>query len=89
MKLRPQLQHFHRANQIRTHSTLLPTMYRNQRRPQFVRGEDLTFFADGTNLTVADPISRIPPHRGVMLLDFVDQIRDARHQFEMLGSEVL
>ena len=58
-------------------------------RPQFVRGEDLTFFADGTNLTVVDPISRIPPHRGIMLLDFVGQIRDARHQFEMLGSEVL
>jgi hypothetical protein len=57
--------------------------------PQFVRGEDLTFFADGTNLTVADPISRIPPHGGVMLLDFVGQIRDVSHWFEMFGSEVL
>ena len=58
-------------------------------RPQFVRGEDLTFSADGTNLTVTDSISGIPPYGGVMLLDFVGQIRDARHQFEMLGSEVL
>jgi hypothetical protein len=54
-----------------------------------VRGEDLTFFADGTNLTVVDPISRIPPHGGIMLLDFVGQIRDACHQIEMHGSEVL
>jgi hypothetical protein len=54
-----------------------------------VRGEDLTFFANGTNLTVADPISGIPPHGGVMLLDFVGQICDVRHQFEMFGSEVL
>jgi len=58
-------------------------------RSQFVRGEDVTFFADGTNLTVADPISGIPPHGGVMLLDFVGQICDVRHQFETLGSEVL
>jgi len=58
-------------------------------RPQFVRSEDLTFFADGTNLTVVDPIPGIPPHGGIMLLDFVDQIRDAHHQFKMHGSEVL
>jgi hypothetical protein len=58
-------------------------------RPQFVWGEDLTFFADGTDLTVAHPISGIPPHRHVMLLDFVGQIRDACHQFKVHGSEVL
>jgi hypothetical protein len=57
--------------------------------PQFVGGEDLTFFANGTNLTVADPISAIPPHGRVMLLDFVGQICDVRHRFEMFGSEVL
>jgi hypothetical protein len=57
--------------------------------PQFVRGEDLTYCADGTNLTVTDSISGIPPHGGVMFLDFVGQICDVRHQFEMHGSEVL
>jgi hypothetical protein len=54
-----------------------------------VRGEDLTYCADGTNLTVTDSISGIPPHGGVMFLDFVGQICDVRHQFEMHGSEVL
>jgi len=52
-------------------------------------GEAFIFFADGTNLTVPDPISGIPPHGGVMLLDFVGQIRDVRHSFEMCGSDVL
>jgi hypothetical protein len=54
-----------------------------------MRGEDLTFFADGTNPTVADPISGIPPHGGVMLLDFLGQICDVHHHFVMFGSEVL
>jgi len=48
-------------------------------RPQFMRGEAFILFADGTNLTVPDPISGIPPHGGVMLLDFIGQIRDVRH----------
>lgn len=54
-----------------------------------MRGEDRTFFADGTDLPVTDAISRIPPDGGVMLLDFVGQIGDVGHEFEVLGSEVL
>jgi len=54
-----------------------------------VRSEDLTFSANGTNLTVTDPIPGIPPHGGVVLLDFGGQICDARHQVEMLGSVVV
>jgi hypothetical protein len=54
-----------------------------------VGSEDLTLCAGSTDLPVADPILRIPPHGGVMLLDFVSQIRDARHRFDIQGSEVL
>jgi len=55
----------------------------------FVRGEDLTLYAGGTGLTVADSITGIPAHGGVMLLDLVRQIRDVGHWLKCMGSEVL
>jgi hypothetical protein len=44
---------------------------------QVVRGERCILSAGRTNRSVADAISRIPPHRRIMLLDFRRQILHA------------